>query len=119
MTLRPGTMVVLVFDTDAGSINILNKNLTILKKCPAVSEIATVPQVLNLEQELVRSCCIKKAEDLLDSRSKKDFKADFIRVSNLAGKLREHQFDIKRLWCGKPPAPYQSIENQSGKIKLS
>ena len=118
MTLRPGTMVVLVFDTDAGSINILNKNLTILKKCPAVSEIATVPQVLNLEQELVRSCCIKKAEDLLDSRSKKDFKADFIRVSNLAGKLREHQFDIKRLWCGKPPAPYQSIENQSGKIQL-
>ena len=61
----------------------------------------------------------KKAEELLDSRSKKDFKADFIRVSNLANKLKEHQFDINRLWCGTPPAPYQSIENQSGKIKLS
>ena len=119
MILRPGTMVVLVFDTDAGNINILNKNIAVLEKCPAVSEVVRVPQVLNLEQELVRSCCIKKAEELLDSRSKKDFKADFIRVSNLANKLKEHQFDINRLWCGTPPAPYQSIENQSKKIKLS
>ena len=30
MTLRSGTMVVLVFDTDAGNINILNRNLAVL-----------------------------------------------------------------------------------------
>ena len=78
MTLRPGTMVVLVFDTDAGNIDILNRNLKALKKCPAVSEIVTIPQVPNLEQELVRSCGIKRATELLDSKSKKDFKSDFI-----------------------------------------
>lgn len=116
--LHSGTMVVLVFDTDAGNINILNRNLEKLKKCPYVSEIVTIPQVLNLEQELVRSCNIKRAAELLGSKSTKDFKSDFIRVSNLADKLREHQFDIRRLWCGKPPSPYQSIENLSEKVKL-
>ena len=118
MTLRPGTMVVLVFDTDAGSINILNKNLTILKKCPAVSEIATVPQVLNLEQELVRSCCIKKAAELTGSKSGKDFKSDFIQTKNLTGKLLEHHFDIRQFWCGQPEKPYHNIANQAERIKL-
>ena len=116
--LRAGTMVVLVFDTDRKDTGILNQNLALLKKCSAVSEIVTVPQVPNLEQELVRSCRIKKAEELLDSRSRKDFKADFIHISNLANKLKEHQFDIGRLWCGNPPAPYQGVKNQSDKIKL-
>lgn len=118
MTLRPGTMVVLVFDTDAGNIDILNRNLKALKKCPAVSEIVTIPQVPNLEQELVRSCGIKRATELLDSKSKKDFKSDFIRISNLADKLRKHQFNINCLWCGNPPPPYQDIKNMSANIKL-
>lgn len=119
MPLPFGTMVVLVFDTDTGRTDILNKNLEELKKYSNVSEIVTIPQVPNLEQELVRSCDIKKVVELLGSKSKKEFKADLIRVTNLADKLRKHQFDIQRFWSEQPPAPYQDIENQAKRIKLA
>lgn len=117
--LHPGTMVVLVFDTDTGSIDMLNQNLESLHACSAVSEVVTIPQVKNLEDELVHSCDIKKVEDLLGSRSRQDFKSDLIRASNLAGKLREHKFDIGRFWCKAPGEPYQNIENQAEKVKIA
>ena len=118
MTLRPNTMVVLIFDTDTGHIDILNRNLGKLEKCSAVSEIVTIPQVPNLEEELVRSCDIKKITKLLGSKSTKEFKRDFIQTNNLANKLIEHQFDINHLWCKPPSSPYQNITNQAEKIKL-
>lgn len=118
--LRPlarGTMVVLVFDTDRGDVNILKENIKILEEYPSVSEVVLIPQVPNLERELLLSCNIRKIEDLLGSKSRKDFKRDLIHVSNLNKKLRERQFDINRFWCGRPAAPYQDIENQAAKIK--
>lgn len=119
MTLRPGTMVVLIFDTDTGKTDILKQNLEKLKICPAVSETITIPQILNLEDELLHSCDIKEITDLLGSQSKREFKTDFIRTKNLANKLMEHQFDIHRLWSRQPLPPYQNIINQADKIKLS
>lgn len=119
MTLSRGTMVVLIFDTDTGSADILNENLESLRSCPAVSEIVTIPQVHNLEDELVRSCDIKAAQDLLGSKSRSDFKTDLIRVTNLAQKLTAHKFDINLLWSQTPPSPYQAISNTSEKIKIA
>lgn len=116
--LKPGTMAVLVFDTDTGNLNILRKNLKTLSECKAVSEIVLIPQVANLEEELVYCCNIKRAEELLNSKSKSDFKSDLIHVSNLGKKLQEHQFDIQRLWSRQPSQPYQGIENQANRIKL-
>lgn len=118
MSLRPGTMVILVFDTDTDHLDILNNNLKKLKKCSAVSEIVTIPQVPNLEKELVRSCNIKNITELLNSKSRREFKTDFIRITNLADKLREHHFDIKQFWSSAPMSPYQNIENQASKVKL-
>lgn len=115
--LKYETIVVLVFDTDTGHVDILNKNIKKLEECPAVSEIVTIPQVQNLEQELVRSCNIKRAVDLLGSKSEKEFKSDFVRVTNLARKLKDHQFDIKKLWSESPPHPYHNIDNKSERIK--
>ena len=116
-TLSPGTMVVLVFDTDAGSVEILNRNLKKLKGCSAVSGIVTIPQVPNLEEELVQSCNIHKIEELLNSKTRSDFKSDLLRISNLDTKLREHQFNIDRFWSAAPGQPYQSIENQAERVK--
>lgn len=118
MLLRPKTMVVLVFDTDTGNVATLNKNLRILKRCSNISEIVTIPQKDNLEDELMRSCCLKKITDLLGSKSKEEFKSDLIRTTNLAKKLMEHQFDIKKFWSCQPSPPYQNIENLSEKIRL-
>lgn len=119
LLLRPQTMVVLIFDTDTKKTEILRQNLEKLKKCPSVSEYITIPQIHNLEDELVHSCDIKEITDLLGSKSKKEFKADFIRTMNLSNKLMEHQFDIKHLWCREPHPPYHNIKNQAEKIKLS
>ena len=116
-TLKQGTMVVLIFDTDTGNIDILQKNIRKLKSCKSVSEIVLIPQVSNLESELIRSCNIRKIEDLLNSKSRGDFKRDFNHVTNLASKLQEHQFDLNRLWSVQPEAPYDQLGNQADKIK--
>lgn len=116
--VRPGTMVVLIFDTDTGKTDILNQNLEKLKTCPAISECITIPQIYNLEDELVHSCNIKQITDLLGCKSKKEFKTDFIRTKNLSDKLTKHQFNINQLWCRQPLPPYQNIKNQADKIKL-
>lgn len=117
--LSLGTMVVLVFDVDAGNIEILNRNLQKLKKCKAVSEIVTIPQVPKLEDELVRSCNIRQIKELLNSRTNEDFKRDVMRVTNLDAKLREHAFDIGHFWTTTPTPPYQDIHNQATKVKLN
>lgn len=117
-TLSRDTMVVLVFDTDAGNVNILKNNIRTLEKCKAVSEVVLIPQVPNLEGELVRSCVIKNIKDLLNSKTNGEFKSDIIHVSNLDKKLREHKFDIQMFWSVKPIEPYQDIDNQAAKVKL-
>jgi len=117
-TYKDGTVVVLIFDTDTGDVNILNENIARLNRCRAVSKVVTIPQVLNLEDEIVRSCNIRDARKLLNSRSTKNFKRDFINVSNLGAKLEEHKFDINLLWNQNPREPYRHIENQSKEVRL-
>lgn len=116
--IKPNTMVVLIFDTDTNNLDILKENLKTLKSCATVSEIVTIPQFHNLEEELIRSCNIKNITELLNSKSKTEFKSDFIHVSNLDKKLKEHDFNIDLLWSKKPECPYNEILNQSKKIKL-
>ena len=116
-TLAPGTMVVLVFDTDAGNVDIPKENIRTLQKCNSVSEVITIPQVPKLEIELVRCCNISRIEELLNSKSEKDFKRDVIRVTNLSAKLKEHKFNIDLFWNSTAPSPYWDIPNQSAKVK--
>lgn len=116
--LSPGTMVVLVFDVDAGSRDILNANIQKLENCQAVTEVITIPQVPKLEIELVRSCDIRQIKELLNSRSNDDFKRDVMRVTNLDAKLREHQFNMDYFWSATPTEPYQDIPNEAARVKL-
>lgn len=117
-TLKNGTVVVLIFDTDTNNVDVLNSNIKKLNSCPFISKVITIPQVPNLEKELIRSCNIKKITELLNSRSKKDYKSDLIHVTNLDCKLKEHEFNIKLFWSQQPEAPYQNIANDSEKIKI-
>lgn len=119
IALRPGTMVVLIFDTDTRNVDILNKNIKKLQSCKSVVDLVLIPQIKNLEDELVKSCNIRDVKELLGSKSTKDFKCDFIRVSNLAYKLKNKNFDINLIWTETPVSPYQHIENHSKKIKLT
>lgn len=116
-TLKRGTVVILVFDTDTNNVDILNQNIKTLHDSNFVSKVITVPQVKNLEDELVRACDIKSITKLLNSRSKKDFKSDLIRVSNLDIKLKEHDFDIRLFWNKNPDGSFRHIHNDSNEIK--
>lgn len=117
IALRPGTMVVLIFDTDTGNIEILNKNIKKLSEYRSVADLVLIPQVKNLEDELVKSCRIRNVKELLGSKSNKEFKGDFIRVTNLANKLKSKEFDINLIWKDTPLSPYQNIKNDARKIK--
>lgn len=117
-TLSCDTMVVLVFDTDAGNVEILMSNIRTLESCKAVSDVVIIPQVPNLEGELVRSCDIRNIKELLNSKTNGEFKSDIMSVSNLAKKLQEHKFDIQVFWSGVPTGAYQDVDNQAVKVKI-
>lgn len=117
MSLKKGTTVVLVFDTDAGNTDVLKENLEILNKCSQVNGVICIPQVNNLEDELIRSCDIKQIKELLGSKSNKDYKHDLISEKNLKNKLLAHSFNMDEFWAKTPQNNFKDINNQAASIK--
>lgn len=76
-----------------------------------------IPQVNNLEDELLRSCHIKQIKELLGSKSNKDFKHDLIVEKNLKKKLLNHGFDIQKFWNRNPENKFREISNGAINIK--
>lgn len=116
-TLKPGTIVVLVFDTDTGKKNTLLKNIRFLQKDSNVKQILCIMQVKNLEDEFLRSCAISQIKELTGSKSNSDYKRDLLRQSNLADKLKKHQFQFEKFWNSSDKV-YESICNDSAQIKI-
>ena len=117
-TLERETIVVLVFDTDVEKVDILDENIKIIKNSNNVRDIICIPQIKNLEDELIYSTNITKIIDLLESKSKKDFKNDFNSCKNLIKKLEEKDFKISKLWSRNAVDIYKKYENKSKEIKL-
>lgn len=118
MQLKPNTTVILVFDTDTTNDTILKANISILNKCSAVNTIICITQVLNIEDELIRSCDITQIKELTGSKTNREFKHDFITDSNTKQKLTNHCFDISKLWMMNPREGYDGIINGADKIKI-
>lgn len=118
-TFKAKTIVVLIFDTDTNKVDVLYKNIAKIQKYRNVAKVITIPQVKNLEDELVYSCNIKVITELLNSRSVSNFKSDLIHVTNLERKLKDHSFDISRFWSRQPSPPYENITNMSREIKIA
>lgn len=118
MNLQMGTVVVLVFDTDAGNLSVLKYNMELLKHEDNISDVICVTQVKNLEDELVRACDIRDAKELLDADSLKDFKRKLRKEKNLSKKLRDHGFDIESFWAKQDNQTYAEVKNQADRIKL-
>ena len=116
-TLKPGTIVVLVFDTDTGKKNTLLKNIRFLQKDSNVKQVLCIMQVKNLEDEFLRSCAISQIKELKGSKSNSDYKRDLLRQSNLADKLKKHQFQFEKFWNSSDKV-YESICNDSAQIKI-
>lgn len=115
--LQPGTVVILVYDTDVGTVDILKKNIATLKKCAAVKEVWCIPQVKNMEDELCNACNIKNVNELTGTRTLQDHKKAFINSSNQSHMLKRNGFDIKKLWSKVPDNTFAQFGNDSEKIK--
>ncbi len=117
ITLKKDTTIVVVFDTDAVNLEILNKNIEMMNHMPNVKSVLTVLQVQNLEDELTRCCRLKRAEELIGSRNKGEFKSRFLKISNLDRILIKNGFDIDRLWK-KTDFSLPHIRNDADWVKL-
>ena len=117
MNISENTLVVLVFDTDIPKSDILLDNIKKLDSCPRVTKVCCIPQVKNIEDELIRSCDIKTIKELTKSKTDRDFKRDWLNCSNPAKRLQSCGFRIVRLWNQNPPAPFHIISNDSGLLK--
>lgn len=119
ITIKENTTVILVFDTDTGKVDKVKKNIEILKNSSNVKEIICITQVKNLEEELVRSCNIKSAQELTSSKSVTNYKRDIKNITNLDKKLKEHNFDIEKFWSKNDPVyEREGIKNEADKIKI-
>lgn len=119
ITLKKGTTIVLVFDTDTNKTDILEKNLRFLERQKGlIKEIILITQVSNLEDELIRSCNIREIRELTGSRSNTEFKGDLLKTNNLKAKLDKKSFDFNKFWIANAHNDFQFINNDASKVKL-
>ena len=116
-TLERETVVVLVFDTDVEKIDILDENIKLIISSNNVKDVTCIPQIKNLEDELIYSTNINKIVDLLESKSKKDFKNDFNNCKNLIKKLEDKEFKISKIWSREAVDIFKKYKNEAIKIK--
>ena len=118
--IKERSRIVFVFDTDIDTnVTILKDNINIVKKYCCKPEIITIPQVQNLEEELLRATNVKNIIDITKSKSKSDFKRDFCKLNNnCRNALEKHNFDISKFWTRKPNNKFNFVDQQSNKIKL-
>ena len=114
------TTIILIFDTDIPETGTLQKNLNFLKSRPNVRRIITIPQIRNLEEELIRSTDVRHIRDLIGCTHDSSFKTAFIEEKRLFDKLQLHHFDIEKLWSRPPEEPFKimGIENHAELIKM-
>lgn len=119
-SIKPGTEVVFVFDTDVEKTDILLKNIEHIKDYVSQVRVISLAQVLNFEDEIVRATNLKKAQDLTKSASMSDFKSDFCKMKSTVCRsaLERYHLDVMKLWVTKPPEKFSFVKNESDKIKM-
>jgi hypothetical protein len=118
LAIQPRTKVALVFDTDVEDRKALDKNLEMLRKYCSNVTVINMMQVLDFEDEIVRSTDVSKAQELTKSRSVSNFKTDFCRmkVNDCRSLLERHQLDIVKMWTTEPPETFKDLEQDVAKV---
>ena len=121
-TIPKSSCVILIFDTDNDTyFATLKDNVNKLKKDNKRIDIVFIPQVKNFEDEVVYSTSITNITDLLNSKSRSDFKSDFLRITNVLEKLEKNLFDIQKFWSrnADESSMFAKYKNTAHKIKKS
>lgn len=116
MSIKRGTKVVIIFDTDIKQTNIFDDNVDTLLRFNL--DIIFIPSVQNFEEEIVRACSnIKSIDSILNSNGIEDFKKQFIKHKDIVSKLISVGFDLKSMWSSQPKTPFDKYKNNSLKVK--
>ncbi len=120
LSIQAGTTVVLVFDTDVFQVSNIIKNLELFERYCSNLRIIFLPQVMNLEDELVRCTDVKTVTELTKSTGIKNFKKDFckLRPKDCRLMLDRHNLDYVRLWMSKIPETFSFAESNGNQIKI-
>lgn len=117
--IKSNTVIILVFDTDNDeNIEILKKNIEILKMQKPVKGLIIIPQIGNLEEELVYGTNIREIKELIPSKSNTEFKSDILKCTNVLDKLEAKVFDIGKFWSRNPSNRFGIYRNEAHKIKM-
>ena len=121
LSIQAGTTVVLVFDTDVDQTAKLKKNLELLSRYCSKLHIVFLPQVLNLEDELVRCTDVNQVAELTRSSSIRNFKTDFckLKVKDCRAMLERHGLETEKLWTTRVPEAFSFVESNSSQIKMT
>lgn len=120
VTIKPGSNVVLVFDTDVTTnLEVVKKNIENIKRYCRDVNIIYLLQVKNLEDELVRCTDVKSVLELTKSKSLSNFKSDFKKMKNdeCRHALERHQIDVKNLWITPAPEEFDFVVRNSAQVK--
>ena len=117
LSITSETKVVFVFDTDKKEVEHLRKNIEYIETYCKKSKLIFLPQVLNLEDELVRCTDVSEPKEITKSKSNSNFKSDFCKLTDARSTLTRHQLDVLALWTQNPPEPFTFVKNNSSQIK--
>lgn len=119
-TIKKDCHVVIVFDTDIDSLVNMEHNISLLKEVSQLEDknIILVPSIRTFEDELVYSCSeISDINQLLSTRSLKEFKKKFIAHKDITSKLDVAGFMIEKMWSRNPKGVFGKYKNNVSKIK--
>ena len=117
MLLPPKVTVILVFDTDKDSADILQLNINKLLRMDHIEEVWCVTQVPDFESELVRATSLRSILKLYDCSGMSEFKELFIKDKNLYKRLCGYKFDLNLMWSSKASGVYEKVTNNGARIK--
>ena len=121
VTFSPGSLVILVFDTDNEVTEHLKKNIAALRSRCAGVKVMTIAQVLNFEDEIVRCTDVDKAPDLTKSNSVSEFKTAVhkMKEAEFRRALERHKFDLSKLWTQSVPECFRFIKQDGESVKTA
>lgn len=111
-TIKKGTKVVFVFDTDIKKIDLLEDNIETIMNNSSLDEedIIFVQSVSSLEDELVFACeRLTNIGELLGTKGREEFKKKFIKHRDIVPKLKSVGFQINKMWSRIPSEPFSSF----------
>lgn len=104
--------IIFVYDIDVANIEILNKNINLLKKYN-FKNVHHIQSINSFEDELVYSTSLTKINEMFNTKSVEEFKSKFIKQKNLYVKLKEINYDNNKMWSRvNKKLPFSKYSNQ-------